>query len=634
MNFQDPALTFALALAAGVLAQGIARHLRIPGIILLLGTGVLLGPEFLNLVRPDVLGEGLQPIVGLAVAVILFEGGLQLNIRRLRRQALAIRRLITIGALITITGATIAAQLVLGWGVEIALLFGTLVSVTGPTVINPLTRRIRLKKNLRTVLEAEGVLIDPIGAILAVVALEMVLATSAADAALDLLGLPGRLGLGLLIGVAGGFMMGGLLKMKRVIPAGFENIFTLAFVLAFFQASNAIFPESGIMTVAIAGLVVGNMKIQRSRELVEFKEQLTTMLVGFLFVLLAAAVRLDDVRALGVAGVVTAFILMLVVRPLDVAISTWGADYSIREKAFIAWLGPRGIVAFAVSSLFATELAHNDMTAEGIQLRAMVFLVIAMTVVFQGGTAGLLAGALGVRMRTNHGFLIAGANGVARELARTLREAGGEQLPVVLVDTNAHETQLAQKAGFRVLFGNAGDEGMLLRAEVGSRRAFVALTPNEGVNLLLTRKVHELHREMPCLVAIDPDHGVTPEQVHEAHAQVLFGSGIDFERWAHALRQDRVSTQAWTLAGADGGRIGTLPLADPAVGVLPLVLARGKRVEPVNDRTELRSGDTIWFAIHKDSMDAAAAGLVNAGWTRRDSAQTATGKATVETPEA
>ena len=186
--------------------------------------------------------------------MILFEGALQLNIDRLRREALTIRRLITLGAVITIAGATVTAMLALGWDFRIALLFGALVSVTGPTVINPLTRRIRLRSNLRTILEAEGVLIDPVGAILAVVAFEIALSSTAGDVGAGFLGLLTRLGLGSVIGVAGGFIIGGLLRMRRAIPSDLRNIFTLASVLALYQASHAILPESGIMTVAIAGL--------------------------------------------------------------------------------------------------------------------------------------------------------------------------------------------------------------------------------------------------------------------------------------------------------------------------------------------------------------------------------------------
>jgi len=612
MNLQDPALTFSLALAAGVLAQAIARHLRLPGIVLLLGTGIVLGPEFANLVRPESLGDGIQPIVGLAVAVILFEGGLQLNIGRLRREAVAIRRLISIGPLITVTGAAVAAQSLLGWGIDMAIVFGTLVSVTGPTVINPLTRRIGLKPHLRTVLEAEGVLIDPIGAILAVVALELVLSSTAGDAARGLLGLPGRLALGLAMGIAGGFLIGGLLRLRRVVPVGFENIFTLAFVLALFQSSNAVLPESGIMTVAISGLVVGNMETRRARELAEFKEQLTTLLVGFLFVLLAAAVRIEDVGALGWGGVATALVLMLVVRPVDVAISTWGTDYDARERAFMAWLGPRGIVAFAVSSLFAADLARHDMTAEGIQLRAMVFLVIAMTVVLQGGTAGPVARALGVKMPTNDGFLIVGANEVARLLARTLREASGPDLALVLVDTNAHETRHAEEEGFRVIYGNARDETTLLRAALASRRAFIALTPNEGVNLLLANRAQAIRREITRIVAIDPvDPGVEAEHVHETDAFVLFAGGFDFERWAHELHQNRVSVRAFGYEG-DLRPIGKMDIAGES-SVLALVRRRGKRVDPVHDHLEVRTGDVVWFATIDEPADLAAR-LRPGGW--------------------
>jgi len=620
MNLQDPALTFALALAAGVFAQAVAHHLRVPGIILLLLTGVALGPEFANVVRPESLGSGLQPIVGLSVAVILFEGGLQLNFGRLRREAKVIRRLITTGGLVTVAGATAAAMLALGWDRQIALLFGTLVAVTGPTVINPLTRRIRLRTNLRTILEAEGVLIDPLGAILAVVALEVTLATTAGGVGAGVLGLPSRLGLGLAIGVVGGLAIGGLLRLKHVVPSGLQNVFTLAVVLALFQASNAILPESGIMTVAIAGLVVGNMGTRRARELVEFKEQLTSLLVGLLFVLLAAAVELADVAALGMGGVVTVVILIVFVRPLNILISTRGSDLKRNERAFLAWLAPRGIVAFAVSSLFATELAHQGLAAEGDQLRAMVFLVIAVTVVVQGGTGAFVARFLKVRRPSNHGFAIVGANPVGRALARALRDARTGDGPIVLLDTNPNEVQAAEADGFRVILGNASEERTLRKAGVDTRRALVALTANQGVNLLLSNRTHDANPDASRLVAIDPtDSGVVPSQVWQSGAHILFAHGLDFERWAHEFRQGRVEVAPWTFGGAAGTKIKTLPmLTDSQVPILALVHRRGKTEDPVSDRTDLRPLDQVWFAWLKDHDDVVAKLMSDGRWARHE----------------
>ncbi len=618
MNLQDPALTFALAITAGVVAQSVARHARVPGILFLLAAGILLGPEFANVVRPDTLGEGLNPIVGLAVAVILFEGALQLNIDRLRREALTIRRLITLGAVVTIAGATVTAMLALGWDFRIALLFGALVSVTGPTVINPLTRRIRLRTNLRTILEAEGVLIDPVGAILAVVAFELALASTAGDVGAGFLGLLTRLGLGSVIGVAGGVIIGGLLRTRRAIPSDLRNIFTLASVLALYQGSHAILPESGIMTVAIAGLVVGNMGPRHARELVEFKEQLTFLLVGLLFVLLSAAVDLDAVRALGAGGIVTVVVLVAVVRPLCVLLCTWGAGLSRNEQAFLAWLAPRGIVAFAVSSLFASELAHSGMEAEGNELRAMVFLVIAVTVVFLGGTGGLMARALRVRKPSNYGFAVVGANPIGRALARTLRAARSGDAPIVLIDTNPTEASAAEGDGFRVVLGNANGSRALMKAGVDSRRAVVALTPNEGVNLLIAKRIEESAPGVDRLVAIDPlSPGVGPEQVDESGASVLFGLGVDFERWAHNFRRDRVEIEPFIFEGIAGLRATQIEaLADRRFPALALVHRRGRREQPVSSGTTLRPGDIVWFGWLREQTDLVEARLARTGFRR------------------
>src|SRR5690606_21293810 len=321
----NAALTFAIALVAGVIVQSLAQHLRIPGIVLLLLTGAALGPEALGLVHPDALGDGLELLVGFSVAVILFEGGLNLNLARIRREAKTIRRLITLGAAVSLIGGTLAAHYILGWECRVAVLFGSLITVTGPTVTLPLLRRIRVARNVATILEAEAVLIDPIGAIVAVVALEVVLATTAQAAAFGLLGIPARLFTGALIGTAGGIAIGLLLRYGRLVPTGFENIVALSLILVLYALSNDAVPESGILAATVAGLVVGNMRTRLQRELREFKEQLTVLLVGLLFILLAADVRLAEVTGLGWGGVLTVLLVMFVIRPVGVALCTLGS---------------------------------------------------------------------------------------------------------------------------------------------------------------------------------------------------------------------------------------------------------------------------------------------------------------------
>ncbi len=228
-----------------------------PGIVVLLAAGVVLGPDFLGVIRPADLGTALHDLTGFAVAVILFEGGLSLNLRRMKTQALPIRLLLTVGVVVTSLGGALAVRLVLGWDWVLSILFGTLVIVTGPTVITPLLRRIRVKRSVETILESEGVLIDAVGAVVAVVALEIALASGEGGRVALLAGLPAGLLGGLVIGAIGGGILGLLLAKPRVVPEGFGNILTLGVVLALFQLSNAVIPESGISAAIAAGFVVG-----------------------------------------------------------------------------------------------------------------------------------------------------------------------------------------------------------------------------------------------------------------------------------------------------------------------------------------------------------------------------------------
>ncbi|MCA9579533.1 MAG: cation:proton antiporter, partial [Myxococcales bacterium] len=296
---QSAPLTVAFALAAGMLGQTVAHHLRLPGIVALLVLGVAFGPDGANLVQPALLGDGLASLVGFAVAVILFEGGMSLDLRRLKRSGRAIRRLVTVGALVSMVLGMILVAVVLGWGWQRSLLFGTLVIVTGPTVVTPLLRRLKVKKPVSTVLEAEGVLIDAVGAITAAVALEVVLSPS--DQGVLLAGpvIVGRLFFGVAVGMLGGALIALLLRFRGLVPEGLETVMTLSLAVLVFEASNAVVHESGIAAVTVAGLVVGNSRTHVARELREFKEQLTALFIGMLFVLLVADVRLADIFALG-----------------------------------------------------------------------------------------------------------------------------------------------------------------------------------------------------------------------------------------------------------------------------------------------------------------------------------------------
>jgi NhaP-type Na+/H+ or K+/H+ antiporter len=391
----DPALTVAIALAVGMVAQVVARHLRIPGIVLLLALGALLGPDGAGLVEPQSLAGGLHLLVGFAVAIVLFEGGLSLRLSLLRHQARSIRRLVTWGALITAAGGAVAAHYILDWEWPLSILFGTLVIVTGPTVISPLVRRLRLRHKVATVLEAEGIFGDAIGALVAVVTLEVILApggTSWTHGAWELLV---RLGVGGLLGAFVGLLLAALLRYDFLIPTGLENVLSLATVLLLYQGSNWILPESGVVAVIAAGITVGNLESRQVEELREFKEQLTVLMLGMLFILLAADVGLSDIYALGWPGLLTVAALIFIIRPLNVLASTAGSDLNVRERIFIAWLAPRGIVAAAIASLFAQSLANAGIEG-GQELRAMVFLVIAVTVTFLGLSSIPLSKALGL----------------------------------------------------------------------------------------------------------------------------------------------------------------------------------------------------------------------------------------------
>lgn len=618
------AFTLVLALAAGVLCQSVARHLRLPGIVILLLAGAALGPDGLGLVQPRALGEGFFAIVDIAVAVILFEGGLNLQISRLRREQSAIRHLVLSGAILTLGLASLTAAWILDWTWQQSVLFGSLVVVTGPTVVGPLVSQMRLRPRVATVLNAEGVLIDPVGAILALLVLEVVVAPErAAVGAADLVL---RVGVGTAIGLLSGLMLGLLLRIRRLVPQGHENIFVLAMVLLVFVLADELVAQSGILAVTIAGVTVGNMRTPVDRDLREFKDQLTILLIGLLFVMLAADVRLADVVALGWPGLAVVGALVFAVRPLVVVLSTSGSDLSARERAFISWVAPRGIVAAAMASLVAAAMEKNGLDG-GRELRALVFLTIVGTVLQAGLTAGLAARVLGVKLPKREGVAILGAQGLGFLLAEELRRGG---VPVVILDSNPQTCRQAQEAGFTVVFGNALEERTLQRAQLECVETAIGITPNQTVNAVFVNRAHELFQVPKNYVAVQAiETGMAAELVQNEEAEIAFDAVHDIERWDVRLRHGDVEVGRFRF---DPARLPETPSEDepvrdpPPIGerLVMLSMQRGSQpMRPMSSDYQPAEGDVVAVALHIPDMDDALEALDARGFERLEDAETA-----------
>jgi NhaP-type Na+/H+ or K+/H+ antiporter len=601
---ESPALVFALAMLVGVAAQAIGNHLRLPGIVVLLAAGVVLGPDVANVIRPATLGSAGTAIIGFAVAIILFEGGMRLEIGRVRKQAKVIRRLVFGGAVLTAIGGAVACRLLMHWDLRRSILFGTLVMVTGPTVVGPLVRRIRLAPSIATILEAEGVFIDVVGATIAVMALEVALSPSTGRLGDAVFHVARRLGVGVAIGAAGGLVIALLMRVPKVIPRGMEKAFALAAAMTLYQLATGVVSDSGLAAAMTAGLVVGNMRVHRMNDLVEFKEQLTTLLIGTLFVLLAADVRIADVVDLGVPALLVVAILMFVVRPLEIMACTVNTGMGWREKLYMSWIAPRGIVAAAVASLFADHLRDAGIPG-GTAMRALVFMVIAATVTIQGLSAGPLAALLGLRRSVNRGIVLLGANPLARHLAARIAATGE---PVELIDHDADDARAAEEAGLKVIFGSELEPRTLARAQIDSRSLAAAVGPNASMNVLFARHIVDDIPGPRVLAPTDPETG---DVLRDRGVGTLFGAPVALGTWIARWRRGQVELLRRVYAGIAPDA----PLSPaPADLLLPLLVERGDRVMLVDDRTRLTAGDMVEFAVVSDRRSEADAYFAAAPW--------------------
>jgi NhaP-type Na+/H+ or K+/H+ antiporter/mannitol/fructose-specific phosphotransferase system IIA component (Ntr-type) len=491
---QDALWALCFAVGAGCLLTVLSRRLHLPTIVLLLLGGFALGPEGLNVLHPNALGEYLPMVVSLAVGLILFEGALTLDLKEFKQTSTVIKRLLTVGVLITWLGSGLTAYLIFDISSAFALLMGSLIIVTGPTVILPLLRRIRVQQKLGSILHWEGVLIDTIGVFIAILCFEWVVEGGSTVALPNFLI---RIVGGASIGAIGGYSIYWLMK-KGWVPDNISNAFALASAMLIFGGTELIKPEAGLLSVTIAGLIVGIKKPRQLREIKAFKAEIVDLLIGMLFLLLVARLELQQfINFFKMGGGWVLFSVILLIRPISIAASSWGTQLNLREKALLSWVAPRGVVAASMASLFALSLsAKEDPVGDPALLESFVYSVICATVLIQGLSAGLFAKMLGLQRPTPNDWVIIGAHHFGRELASKLMHK--EEQSVLLLDTNARNITLAQKEGLPALQCNGLEAEKLYEEEQALFGAgyVLALTDNVELNqLLMQRWAEELDNE-------------------------------------------------------------------------------------------------------------------------------------------
>jgi NhaP-type Na+/H+ or K+/H+ antiporter/mannitol/fructose-specific phosphotransferase system IIA component (Ntr-type) len=478
--------TLVLAIFVGVCLFILSRYIRIPTIVLLLVGGVILGPEFLRVINPDSLGEGLRLIISLSVAIILFEGGLTLHPEGLKKAPKIIWRLLTLGVLITWFGTAILINLLLDFSVSMSLLAGSLIIVTGPTVIAPLLKRILIKKKLYHILHWEGVLIDPIGVFIAILCFEWF--SIEGNFLTHIWQLGYRLLIGSIIGFIGGKIITLLLK-KEIIPEDQGNIFVFASALFLFGISDFIMHEAGILTVVIAGLVIGWANPPRLKHIQQFKSELTELAIALVFILLAANLELKQFIEMGWKVIIVLGGVLFIIRPLSIIFCSYRTSLSFNEKLFLSWIAPRGVIAGSMASLFGIKLMALG-HPEAIFLETFTFSVIVSTIVLQGGTASMISKWLKVKEPDKKGWLIVGANAFSRKIADFITKT--TKSDCIFLDTNADTIIEMKENGFNAFQGNALSLEALpseIKAVTGN---VLAMTDNRDLNQLICEKWSEI----------------------------------------------------------------------------------------------------------------------------------------------
>ncbi|MEP1446978.1 MAG: sodium:proton antiporter [Paraglaciecola sp.] len=525
----EPIIALVTVGLVSIACQFFAYKIKLPAILPLLIAGIIVGPVT-GMIDADLLfGDLLFPIVSLSVAIILFEGSLTLKFKDISGHGSMVRNLCTIGALITWGIAAPIAHYALGMTWQIAFLFGAIVTVTGPTVIVPMLRTVRPSTKISNILRWEGIIIDPIGALLAVLVFEYIISTQDALSH-TLYAFAKTISVGVIFGAVSGYLMGIVLR-NNWIPHYLVNTAVLTLMLGAFEGSNVIAHESGLLTVTIMGIWLANMKRVEVEDILEFKETLSVLLISGLFILLASRIEWSSMLNLGWGSVWVLVVIMFIARPISVFVSSLGTNLDWRELALLSWIAPRGIVAAAVSALFALKLEVLNY-AQVELLVPMVFLVIITTVVIQSLTSVSVAKFLGQRAPAPYGFLIFGGGLFSRLFAKELL---AQDIVIRVADTNWESIKLARMDNIPTYYGNPMSEHADRTVDLSLYGTVLVMSPYKQLNPLVTYHFeHELGKGAVLGLSVNEPQKRESHKVSESYAAklCLFNEDVTYAKLA------------------------------------------------------------------------------------------------------
>ena len=529
----------------GILAQWFAWRFKIPAILPLLLIGLLIGPfstfytedgtkwlePIWNGTKGLFPGESLFYFVSLSISIILFEGGLTLKLKEVRNVSSVISKLITLGSLVTFFGAAIAVYYIFNLSWEISFLFSALIIVTGPTVITPILRNVPLKRDISAILKWEGILIDPIGALVAVLVFEFI---SVGDSHAFTKTAFMEFGKIVLFGSTFGFTFAHAMVFivkNKLVPHYLMNVFSLATVLAVFVLSDAFAHESGLLAVVVMGMVIGNIGLPNLKELLYFKESLSVLLISILFILLSANINVSDLLAIYNWNTLYLFLaVVFLIRPIGVFLSTMNSTLKTNEKLFISWVGPRGIVAAGIASLFGLKLVN--LGVKGAEyITPLVFMIVLGTVLLNATTARFMAKVFGVFLKKSNGVLIVGAGEFSRIIAKYLDDNNRH---VVLVDSNSDNVKKAKALGLEAINEDIFSEELSNNIELTDIGYLMALTANSNINSHCITKFQEQFGEYGSFRLITPEERYDKQNNPK---EGLFSHTDDFVKLAKIVRE-------------------------------------------------------------------------------------------------